>query len=118
MAATVVQTRSGVLNTPGSGDRLKTEVPECTLAEHQSQCPASITALYSFTHGHGWRVSTHPDPSGPSPMVTPTYFANFTVVAFRGTNPVWNWIWNIFMDAICREKANTRSLTGEGATRP
>lgn len=29
--------------------------------------------------------------------------ANFTVVAFRGTNPVWNWTWNIFMDAICGE---------------
>lgn len=29
-----------------------------------------------------------------------TYFANLTVVAFLGTKPVWNWIWNIFMDAI------------------
>uniref|UniRef100_A0AAX7SXE6 Uncharacterized protein n=1 Tax=Astatotilapia calliptera TaxID=8154 RepID=A0AAX7SXE6_ASTCA len=23
---------------------------------------------------------------------------NLTVVAFLGTKPVWNWIWNIFMD--------------------
>lgn len=30
-----------------------------------------------------------------------TYLANFTVVAFRGTKPVWNWIWNIFIEAIC-----------------
>lgn len=29
-----------------------------------------------------------------------TYFANLTVVAFLGTKPVWNWIWNIFMEAI------------------
>lgn len=50
--------------------------------------------------------------------VTPTYFANFTVAAFRGTNPVWNWIWNIFMDAICREKANRRSSGREGNARP
>lgn len=39
---------------------------------------------------------------GPS-RGTPTHLANFTVAAFRGTNPVWNWSWNIFMDAICRE---------------
>lgn len=42
-------------------------------------------------------------PSRPLPRVTLTYLANFTVVAFRGTKPVWNWTWNIFMDAICRE---------------
>lgn len=29
-----------------------------------------------------------------------TYLANLTVVAFLGTKPVWNWIWNIFMEAI------------------
>lgn len=31
-----------------------------------------------------------------------THLANLTVVAFLGTKPVWNWIWNIFMEAICR----------------
>lgn len=36
-----------------------------------------------------------------SSKIMPTYLANFTVVAFRGTKPVWNWIWNIFIEAIC-----------------
>lgn len=43
--------------------------------------------------------------SAPPPYVTPTYLANFTEVAFRGTKPVWNWTWNIFMDATCTEHA-------------
>ena len=31
---------------------------------------------------------------------------------------MWNWIWNIFMDAICREKANRRSSGQERDARP
>lgn len=38
--------------------------------------------------------------SGASMNLAWTYLANLTVVAFLGTKPVWNWIWNIFMEAI------------------
>lgn len=51
---------------------------------------------------HSWG-SCAPALAVPLPHVTPAYLANLTVAAFRGTKPVWNWTWNIFMAAICRE---------------
>lgn len=62
----------------------------------------TLTIFLSLLHVDVWQVKQFQRKLLPvSYKKVLTYLANFTVVAFRGTKPVWNWIWNIFIEAIC-----------------